>query len=59
MLLADNVATVTSQKHYYAIYFSSSGYCCKMAAATTKSLVDKKVNYYPILFKYSGKYQLG
>jgi hypothetical protein len=31
MKLAGNVAAVTSQKHYAAIYFPCLGYCFKMA----------------------------
>jgi hypothetical protein len=33
-----------------SIYIPRSGYCCKMAAAITKSSVGKKVNYIPLVY---------
>jgi hypothetical protein len=45
MLLAGNVAAVTTQKHYPATYFPHSAYCCKIAT-TAESSVGKKGNYY-------------
>jgi hypothetical protein len=48
MLLACNVASVTSWIHYAAIYVQRSGYRCKMAVTTAESSVGKTFSYYPL-----------
>jgi hypothetical protein len=43
MLLAGNLAAVTSRMQNAAIYFQRSGCCFKMAAATAQSSVSHKI----------------
>jgi hypothetical protein len=52
MLLSDNVAATTPRVYYAAIYYPHSGYCSKMAAATTERAQSARLNTIVLAYAY-------